>query len=55
MYESKEIDIVIDYSLDEKFSLTAAYASVQFDEGLDDNGDPLQDYDQFRLIANYNF
>jgi len=54
-YESKEIDIVIDYSLNEKFSLTAAYASVQFDAGLDDNGNPLQDYDQFRLIANYNF
>lgn len=54
-YESKEIDIVIDYSLNEKFSLTVAYASVQFDAGLDNNGDPLQDYDQFRVIANYNF
>ena len=54
-YESRETDIVIDYSWNEKLSLTAAYASVSFDAGVDENNDPLNDYKQFRLLANYNF
>ena len=48
-YASKELDAVLDYTLNEQFSLTAAYASVSFDHVL------LSDYDQFRLIANYSF
>jgi predicted porin len=54
-YGSKEIDAVIDYTFNKKLSLTAAYASVSFDAGTNEEGDPLNDYDQFRLIANYNF
>ena len=54
-YKSKEIDAVIDYTFNEKLSLTAAYASVSFDTGMNEEGHPLNDYDQFRLIANYNF
>jgi len=49
LYESNEIDIVIDYSFNDKISLTAAFASVNFKM----NG--TEDYDQFRVIANYNF
>ncbi len=49
LYESNEIDIVIDYSWSEKFSVTAAFASVAFKM----NG--MEDYDQFRVITNYNF
>jgi len=49
LYESNEIDAVIDYSLSDKFSVTAAFASVDFKM----NG--TEDYDQFRMIANYNF
>lgn len=48
-YESNELDAVIDYTLNEQFLLTAAYASVSFDHVQ------LSDYDQFRLIANYSF
>jgi hypothetical protein len=54
-YESRETDIVIDYSWNKKLSLTAAYASVSFDAGLDENNDPFNDYKQFRLVANYSF
>jgi len=49
VYESNEIDAVIDYSFSDKFNVTAAYASVDFKM----NG--VEDYDQFRVIANYNF
>jgi len=49
LYESNEIDAVIDYSLNDKVSVTAAFASVDFKM----NG--VEDYDQFRVIANYNF
>jgi len=54
-YESAETDIVIEYSWSEQLSLTAAFASVNFAAGLDENNDPLNDFKQFRLIANYNF
>ena len=54
-YESNEIDTVIDYSWNEKLSLTAAYASVSFDAGMDEDDTLLKGYKQFRLIANYNF
>jgi len=49
VYKSREIDAVLDYSWSEKFSVTAAFASVDFKAGTN------QDYDQFRVIANYNF
>ena len=55
LYEANEIDAIIDYSFTDKFSVTAAYASVKFDAGLDDNNDPLKEHNQFRVIANYNF
>ncbi|BAF71761.1 OprD family outer membrane porin [Sulfurovum sp. NBC37-1] len=55
LYESEETDIVIEYSWNEKLTLTAAFASVSFDAGVDENNDPLNDFDQFRLVANYNF
>jgi len=54
-YESRETDIVIDYSWSEALSLTAAFATVSFDAGLDENSDPLTDYEQFRVVVNYNF
>ncbi|MEN8304027.1 MAG: OprD family outer membrane porin, partial [Campylobacterota bacterium] len=49
LYESNEIDAVLEYSLNDKFSLTAAFASVDFKV----NG--MEDYEQFRMVANYNF
>jgi len=49
VYKSREIDAVLDYSWSEKFSVTAAFASVDFKAGTN------EDYDQFRMIANYNF
>jgi len=49
LYESKEIDAVLEYSWNEKISLTAAFASVDFKVATN------QDYDQFRMITNYNF
>jgi len=55
LYESKELDAVLDYTFNEKFSLTAAYASVSFVHGVDDDNNPLAAYDQLRVIANYNF
>ena len=49
LYESNEIDMVIDYGINDKTSVTAAFASVDFKV----NG--MEDYDQFRLIVNYDF
>lgn len=49
VYKSREIDAVLEYSLSEKLSVTAAFASV------DHRVDSMEDYDQFRLIASYNF
>ena len=49
VYKSREIDAVLEYSLSEKFSVTAAFASI------DHRVATIEDYDQFRLIANYNF
>jgi len=54
-YASEELDAVIDYEFNEKFSLTAAYASVHFDHVVNDSDHILVDYDQFRVIANYSF
>jgi hypothetical protein len=49
LYESNEIDVIIDYSFNDIVSLTAAFASVDF------NMQGTEDYDQFRMIVNYNF
>jgi len=49
LYESHELDVVIEYSFSDMFSVTAAYASVAFKTA------GMEDYGQFRMIANYNF
>jgi len=49
IYKSREIDAVLEYSFSDKISATAAFASVDF------KVTGMKDYDQFRLIANYNF
>jgi hypothetical protein len=49
LYESNEIDAIIDYTFSDKFSLTAAFASVNFKMS------GTEDYKQFRVVANYNF
>jgi len=49
LYESNEIDAVIDYSFNNKITVTAALASVDFKAA------DREDYDQIRVIANYNF
>ena len=49
LYESREIDALLEYNFNEKITVTAAYATVDFKV----NG--MEDYDQFRIIANYNF
>jgi hypothetical protein len=49
LYESNEIDVIIDYSFNDIVSLTAAFASVDF------HMQGTEDYDQFRMILNYNF
>ena len=49
LYESNEIDAIIDYTFSDKFSLTAAFASVNFKMS------GTEDYKQFRVVSNYNF
>ncbi|NOR55784.1 MAG: porin [Sulfurovum sp.] len=49
LYSSQEIDTVLEYNLNDKISITAAFALVDFKEN------DMADYNQFRLIANYNF
>ena len=49
LYKSREIDAVLEYNFNDKITLSAAYASVDF------KVDGMEDYDQFRVIANYNF
>ncbi len=48
-YDTNELDIVAEYSINEKLSLTLAYASI------DDSTKNDEDYDQFRIITNYSF
>jgi len=55
LYETGETDILLEYALHETLTFTLAYAAVSFHEGKDENNIPLQDYNQLRLIANYNF
>ena len=49
VYEVNELDIVFEYSFNEKFSLIAAYASIDFETQA------MADYRQLRIITNYNF
>ena len=48
-YQSREVDAALEYNFNDKITASAAYASVDFKV----NG--MQDYDQFRVIVNYNF
>jgi len=48
-YETDEIDIAAEYAIGERLTATLAYAIV------DDKTDANEDYDQFRVILNYNF
>ncbi len=49
VYRSREIDAVLEYSFNNKITATAAFASVDF------KVDGMEGYDQFRMLANYNF
>ncbi len=49
IYQSREIDALLEYSFNDQVSATAAFASVDF------KVDGMEDYDQFRMLANYNF
>ena len=49
LYKSEEIDAVLEYSLGEKVSVTATFASVDYKVAR------IEDYNQFTLIVNYNF
>ncbi len=49
LYETREIDAVVEYRPNEMFALTFAYANIK------DKIKPDGDYDQFRMLANYNF
>jgi len=48
-YNTTEIDAAIEYALDDKLSLTLAYATID-DKTIEDN-----DFEQLRVIASYNF
>ena len=48
-YETDEIDIAASYALGERITVDAAYALV------DDKTAGNEDYDLFRIVANYNF
>ncbi len=49
VYKSTEIDAILEYNFNEKFSFTAALALVDF------KVKSMNDYEQFRIITNYNF
>ena len=49
LYQSREIDTGLEYNFNDKITATAAYASVDF------KVQGREDYEQFRVIANYNF
>jgi len=55
LYASEEVDVVVEYEINTQFSFTLAYADIDFRAGVDDTNQPLQDYSQLRVIANYNF
>ncbi len=49
IYQSREIDAILEYNLNDELTVTAAFASVN------SKTTGMEDYDQFRLIASYNF
>ena len=55
IYSSEEIDMLIEYEINTQFTLTLAYADIDFSSGLDENNQALQNYNQFRVVGNYNF
>jgi hypothetical protein len=48
-YDTTEVDAVIEYELNEKLAITLAYANI------DDKTHTNNDFNQLRVIANYNF
>jgi len=48
-YESRELDVMLEYTWNENSSLIATVAAVEF------KVPNMEDYTQFRLISNYNF
>jgi hypothetical protein len=48
-YKANELDVVIEYTFNERFSLVTAYASTQFEN------QGVSDYSQLRVVTNYNF
>ncbi len=48
-YKANELDVIIEYSFNDQFSLMTAYASTEFKMV------GIADYSQFRVITNYNF
>jgi len=48
-YETNELDVVMEYAFNESFSLVAAYASTHFEN------QGISDYNQLRIVTNYNF
>ncbi len=49
LYHTTEVDAVVEYSISDKLSLSVAYASI------DDKTQNNNDYNQFRIVTNYNF
>ena len=49
LYHTEEFDAVVEYSVNNNFSLTAAFASIH------DKANANGDYTQMRVIGNYNF
>jgi len=47
--ETNELDVVMEYVFNESFSLVAAYASTHFENK------GISDYNQLRIVTNYNF
>jgi len=48
-YETNELDVVMEYAFNESFSLVGAYASTHFENQC------MSDYNQLRIVTNYNF
>ena len=48
-YETAELDLVMEYTVNEKISVVMAYSDI------DDKTDNDEDYNQLRVLANYNF
>ena len=49
LYRARETDAVLEYNFNDKITASVAFASVDF------KGHGMEDYDQVRVILNYNF